>query len=141
MSTKGICPQIALESVLERYGSQLLRFCVACLQDEAAGEEAMGRAFAELCRCAPKIPGSDEERLWVLTALLKACRQTGPNPSPGQKSGLEAGLCGLSLQQRQIFLMRYYLQLGEEEIAAVMHLPKALVRFRLASAQKQLEKN
>ena len=139
METKVICPQMPAEQILNRYGTQMLRFCTACLQSEAAGEEAMVRAFGELCRGTPKAPGSSQERVWVLTALLKACKDRETGRQPEQQDGLLKNLAALSLGQRKLFLMRYYWDAGEEEIAQVLHLPKSFVHCRLAKALKQLE--
>lgn len=141
MKTQVICPQMRPESILNEYGTQMLRFCTACLQSEQAGKEAMNRAFAELCRCAPKAPGEEAERIWLFTALFAACKAQNTARPTLLKEGFAKELAELRPVQRKIFLMRYYMGAGEGEIAAAMHLPKVLVRRCLAVAAEKLSQN
>ena len=82
----------------------------------------------------------DVDEAEIFTALWIESQST-PETSSQQRE-LEENLWGqmkaLSPEQRAAVVMRYYLQLSEQEMAALSAVPTGTIKWRLSSARKKL---
>lgn len=89
-----------------------------------AGRTAGGDAAAELLDRAPDTDVGPEER-----ALVSEMQQA-----------VRIVVRALPVKQRAVLVLRYYLQMGEQEIAQVLGCPSGTVKWRLHAARQKLRR-
>lgn len=64
--------------------------------------------------------------------------ELGQFSDAGRSDSVRSAMSKLSIQQREVIALRYYLDLSEQETAALLRIPPGTVKSRLWSALKQL---
>ena len=125
------------------------------LAQEAAAE-AMARAYQhwEKIRSYDK-PGGWAYRVglnWATSRLRRRQRDRtrqsqmarlnsiDPNEPVVFDPGLQAALLGLEIPQRAVVVLRYFMDLSQDEIAGVLDVPVGTVKSRLFRGRRQLQK-
>lgn len=157
-----------LEPLVRAYQVRAVRTAYLITQDRAGAEdivqEAFLRAFERIAQLRPGNPfGPWFLRIVTNDALKAAMRRQKwaappdhtaldllamrPDPQPGPEDALVAdeqgqqlrtALAGLSPEQRAVVVLRYYLELGEAEIAEWVGVPRGTVKWRLHQARRTL---
>jgi RNA polymerase sigma-70 factor (ECF subfamily) len=140
----------AFEQLVLRRGQQLYRFLAVRLRDEPDALDALQESLTAAWQALPTL--QNRERFWpwlVGIAAHKAAdttRRHVPAAEPTfdlldrDQSVLELfdALGRLPTQFREILLLRYYLQLTEEEAAAALGIRLGTVKSRTARARAAL---
>lgn len=141
-------PTDAVTTLYQDYSLNLIRLAVVMLGDRAAAEDVVQEAFYGLYRrwhtLADTAKALSYVRTSVLngsrTALRRRSRQTYESPDAPAQSAEAAVLIGeehrevlaairrLPGRQREVLVLRYYLDLDEAEIARSMGISRGTVR-------------
>jgi RNA polymerase sigma-70 factor (sigma-E family) len=133
-----------LEEVFESHGRDLVRLARIFTDDRNAAEDLVQEAFIRLYRTAGRVQDRSKIPAYMRSIVLNLCRdhnrrglmslrhqQRGsdldPDPEPDvlvvrseDQSDVIDALLALSDRQRECLVLRYYLDLGEREIAATL---------------------
>lgn len=142
------------ESVFSRDYAAVARMAYLLLDATGEAEEVAQEAFATLLQRWDTI---DNPSGFVRTAVLNRCRDLGrrrsvrrraldrlrpvdaaPGPEAGEHQSLLAALAQLELPQREVVVLRYYLDLSVPEIAVMTGTPAGTVKSRLHRALARL---
>jgi RNA polymerase sigma factor (sigma-70 family) len=140
----------AFEQLVLRRGQQLYRYLLVRLRDEPDALDALQESLTAAWQGLPSL--KDRERFWpwlVGIAAHKAAdtaRGRAPVLDPAidlldsDESALEVGqaLGSLSPQFREVLVLRYFLQLSEEETAEALGVRVGTVKSRSARARAAL---
>ncbi len=139
-----------VERWLRQYGDLALRTAYLLLGDRGEAEDAVQDAFLKAWRARLQLRDPKSERAWLMAIVANAARSqlrrrvaepTDRDPEAGAAdpfSDLElAGelrhaLAALAEEQRQVVIMRVYLDLSVEETAAALGIPAGTVKSRLS---------
>jgi RNA polymerase sigma-70 factor (sigma-E family) len=144
-------PDEAAEAVTRLYQAHLLsltRLAHIMLGDLAAAEDVVQEAFCGLYRRWHHLTDTDKALGYVRSSVLNGCRSAvrhrppadqghEPPPAVSAETTVMAGeerreimraIRGLPPRQREVLVLRYYLDLPEAEIAAVMGIGSSTVR-------------
>lgn len=124
---------------------------------EDAAQEALVRAWRDL----PSLREPDRFDAWLYRVLIRAChdqrrsearetdttthRDRATDAAPdhatafADRDAIEAGLRRLTVDQRTVVVLRYYLQLSHLEIADVAQIPVGTVKSRINRALAALQ--
>jgi RNA polymerase sigma-70 factor, ECF subfamily len=149
----------AFEPIVERYQRPLFNLALRMTgrHDEAldATQNAFVSAYTHLGTFDPK------QRFfsWIYRILKNEClnvlrkrREMGPlpveTPSPGgaadgldrheRQAAIKAALLELTVEYREVILLRHFTELSYEEIASTLGIPMKTVKSRLYSARQRL---
>lgn len=149
----------AFEPIVERYQRPLFNLALRMIgrHDEAldATQNAFVSAYTHLDTFDP------EQRFfsWIYRILKNEClnalrkrREMGPLPvdlpSPGgptdalerheRQAAIKAALLELTIEYREVILLRHFTELSYEEIASTLGIPVKTVKSRLYSARQRL---
>jgi RNA polymerase sigma-70 factor (ECF subfamily) len=157
-------PASALEMMMDRYGTTVLRTAYFYLGDRYLAEDASQEAFLRAYRNWPHFRGKSRVRTWLTRIVINVCRDkmrlkrtSAEEPTdPGELCGAprinveEEALARLDravvLQQvlklpahyHEVLYLYYYLELSTKEIAEATDLPEGTVRARLHRARQLL---
>jgi RNA polymerase sigma factor (sigma-70 family) len=140
----------AFEQLVLRHGQQLYRYLLVRLRDEPDTLDALQESLTAAWQALPSL--KDRERFWpwlVGIAAHKAAdtaRRRAPAGEPAvdlldrDESVLEISqaLGSLPAQFREVLLLRYFLQLTEEETANALGVRIGTVKSRSARARAAL---
>jgi RNA polymerase sigma-70 factor (ECF subfamily) len=123
---------------------------------EDAAQDALVRAWRDL----PSLKDPDRFDAWLYRVLVRAChdqlrraaREGAGSPrrieshdtvpdhatTLGDRDAIESGLRRLTVEQRTVLVLRFYLDLSHAEIAAAVQLPVGTVKSRLSRALSSL---
>lgn len=121
-----------------------------------AAQEALVRAWRDL----PSLREPDHFDAWLYRILIRACHDQRRREARGSRSAtlgdraaesvpdhavasadrdaIEAGLRRLTVEQRTILVLRYYLQLSHPEISVAAQIPVGTVKSRINRALSAL---
>ncbi len=138
----------------------LIRTAVLLVGDEATAEDIVQDVFLRMQDRAPRLDDEAKLLAYVRASVLNGCRmvlrrrrmvwrQTQPHEPPvwSAESAVILGedrravlraLRGLPRRQREAVVLRYYLDLSDEEVAAAMGIRPGTVRSTMARALASL---
>jgi RNA polymerase sigma-70 factor (sigma-E family) len=149
----------AVAALYRHHAVGLIRLAYLMLGDRAGAEDAVQDAFCGLYRHWDRLADRDRALAYVRTAVLNACRSALRRRARGRTletfqpptASAEAAVLGLEERQevmravrrlpgrqREALVLRFYLDLPEQEIARLMGLRPSSVRSATARALKAL---
>jgi RNA polymerase sigma-70 factor (ECF subfamily) len=141
----------AFEQLVLARGPQLHRYLVVRLRDEADALDALQETFTAAWLGLPSLKAATKFWPWVVGIAahkaVDAVRRRIPTTQPDEPSSADetgavevrAALAALPEHFREILLVRYLLQLSEEEAAEALGIRVGTVKSRSARARKALE--
>lgn len=141
--------QAAVTAVYETHALGLTRLAHVMLGDRAAAEDVVQEAFCGLYRHWDRLAGPDKALAYVRSSVLNGCRSVlrrksradiGGTTQPLAASAESAALAGeerrqvmgllrrLPDRQREVLVLRFYLELSDAEIAGQMGIRQSTVR-------------
>lgn len=135
---------------------EILRYCLFHCVNRSEAEDATQDTFLKTVRYGERINGLQNQRAFVYKIARNTCidfarrKREGmlPEELEAEDTGLrnaEANadlillLSHLSLEQRELILLRYQQDLTMREIAQILDIPLRTVQSRLRLAHKELE--
>ena len=142
----------ALAELYAAHRLTLVRAAVLLVRDRGTAEDLVQDAFADMCRRWPTLRDRDLAAAYLRTAVVNRSRSAlrhrgvvdrhgrreGPPPSaPGadtavlatvQRAEVLDALATLSRRQREVLVLRHYLDLSEAEIAASLGIRPGSVK-------------
>src|SRR3989442_8833926 len=132
-----------------------LRLAFSMLGDRAEAEDATQEAITKAWRKLGTLRDHDQARPWFLAIVANQCRsvrrtrwfrtvrmpaffQPTAAPSELDRVDIERALARLSMGDRQILFMQYYLDLPIEEIALSLGISRAAAKGRIYRACHRL---
>jgi len=132
----------------------LIRLAVVMLGDRPAAEDAVQEAFCGLYRRWHSLADPAKALSYARSSVINNCRtvlrrrryQGGPTGDPPGESAEALALIGeehrqvlaairrLPARQREVLVLRFYLDLDEEEIAASMRISRGTVKSTTSRA-------
>lgn len=148
------------ERLVERYQQDVLRTCFLYLRDKTLAEDATQETFLKVYRGLDAFRGESSEKTWILTIAMHVCYdinhsawfrwinlrvtpETLPEraaPAAEGDDALAAAVMQLPRKLREVILLRYYEQLGVNEIAKALHISHSSVSGRLKRGRERLKK-
>ena len=126
------------------------------LRDYALAEDAVQDAFVDAWRSLPGLRDPERFQAWLTTLLIRSCQDSrrrarrrtiemplpstdGPNVADHQATfvvidQIERGLSGLTVDQRTVLVLTYYLDLPIAESASVLGIPTGTMKSRVHRA-------
>lgn len=142
----------ALERLLESVWPDAYRIAYSIVRDRAAAEDAAQVACAAVYRSIATLRSAGAFRVWVyrivareaLSQAKRSAPQTIEAPvqnMPDHESRLDVAqaLDSLAPDLRAAVVLRYYAELTSKEIAGILGVAAATVRFRLMLARRRLK--
>ena len=150
-------PAEAVTALYRAHALGLIRLAVVMLGDRPAAEDAVQEAFCGLYRRWHSLADPAKALTYVRSSVINGCRtvlrrrlrQRGVDPLTGDPPGESAeavALIGeehrqvltamrrLPARQREVLVLRFYLDLDEEEIAASMRISRGTVKSTTSRA-------
>lgn len=136
-------PQVGLADLYRAEQPGLVRLATLLVRDQAVAEELVQEAFV---RVAPKLGQIDAPGAYLRTAVVNLCRGHGrrqavaarhpqrpaadaaPPPLPPDLAPVWLALGDLPDRQRQALVLRFYLDLPDDEIARLLDARPGTVR-------------
>ena len=128
----------------------LIRMAYVLLDDRAAAEDVVHEAFCGLYRRWDRLQDRDSGLYYLRASVLNGCRSalrhravrhktllTAPPPAESAESvvlsgedraEVNAALVRLPRRQREVLVLRFYLELSDEQIARVMGIGQSTIR-------------
>lgn len=150
-----------IEELIDQYGDDIFRLCVAYLGDRQLAEDAFQETFLKAWKAQDRFRGESSERTWLSSIAVNTCRdmlRSGwfrmrrrsqpidqlldlPSDAPEPlDSPVRAAVLGLPGRYREVILLYYDQNMKMNEIASLLHLPANTVSTRLRRARMQLQK-
>ena len=149
-----------ITQLIQKYQIPLKRMCCVWLKDAALAEDATQETFLKVYRGLDAFRGESSEKTWILTIAMHVCYdinhsawfrwinlrvtpETLPERSAPATEGddaLAAAVMQLPRKLREVILLRYYEQLGVNEIAKALHISHSSVSGRLKRGRERLKK-
>lgn len=126
------------------------------LRDYALAEDAVQDCFVDAWRSLPGLRDPERFQAWLTRLLVRSCQDTrrrarrrtvelplfpsdGPDVADHQArfaviDQIERGLQRLTVDERAVLVLTYYLDLPNAEIASVLGIPSGTVKSRLHRA-------
>jgi RNA polymerase sigma-70 factor (sigma-E family) len=144
----------AVTALYEAHALGLIRLAVVMLGDRAAAEDVVQEAFCGLYRRWHRLTDTDKALSYVRSSVINGCRSSlrrrriapGRHWEPPGESAESAALVSeehrrlllalrqLPSRQREALVLRFYLDLGEEEIATSMRVTRGTVKSTTSRA-------
>jgi RNA polymerase sigma-70 factor (sigma-E family) len=139
----------------------LIRLAVIMLGDRSAAEDVVQEAFYGLYRRWGALSDTANALTYVRSSVLNGCRTvlrrrarplepaTGAPPAESAESAVLIGeehrqvlaaIRHLPDRQREALVLRFYLDLGEEDIARSMRISRGTVKSTISRALRALER-
>ncbi|ALS28192.1 subunit sigma of RNA polymerase [Paenibacillus sp. 32O-W] len=156
-------PSLALERMMNEYGSSVLRTAYFYLGDRHLAEDISQEVFLRAYRNWTSFRGDSSVKTWLTAIAINACRDklglkmtreqpTDPVLMPGaalrsvEEEALERldqttilkYIVKLPAHYHEVIYLYYYLDLGTREIAEATGAPEGTVRGRLHRARELL---
>ena len=141
------------EAVVQLYGahySRLVRLATLLVRDQGVAEEVVQDCFVAMHGRWGRLRDPDKAAAYLRAAVVNRCRSTlrrravaarhepaqaGMHPSAEDsavdrehRAELLAALAGLSQRQREVLVLRYYLDLSEADIADTLRISRGAVK-------------
>ena len=144
----------AVTALYQAHALGLIRLAVVMLSDRAAAEDVVQEAFCGLYRRWNQLSDTDKALSYVRSSVINGCRSALRKRrlplrlrwEPAGESAESAVLISeehqevlaamrrLPVRQREAVVLRFYLDLGEEEIAASMRVTRGTVKSTTSRA-------
>jgi RNA polymerase sigma-70 factor (ECF subfamily) len=141
----------AFERLIRPELSSAYRLAGYLIGDASAAEDAAGEAVLRAWQAFPRLREESQFRAWFGRIVANVCNDQmrrrrivafapldGPEPEPADpfrsalnRVALGRALATLSPEQRAVVVLRYLLDLTNEEIADRLHIPNGTVKSRL----------
>lgn len=156
-------PSLALEMMMDRYGTMVLRTAFFYLNDRYLAEDISQEVFLRAYRHWTKFRGESNVKTWLTRITVNACRDklglkmsterpTDPvlldlnRTRSVEEEALERlnkteilqHILRLPLAYQEVLYLYYYLDLTTKEIAGAVEVPEGTVRGRLHRAREML---
>jgi RNA polymerase sigma-70 factor, ECF subfamily len=149
----------AFEPLVERYQRPLFNLAFRMLGSYDAAVDATQNAFIKAYQHLDSFDSTKRFFSWIYRILKNEClnvlrdrRPLEPLPpdlrasgSPGddlerreRRAAVQAALRELTVEHREVILLRHFTELSYEEIAAALDIPVKTVRARLYTARRRL---
>lgn len=146
---------IAFAELCTRWERPLYRFLHRCGSGDDA-DDLFQETWMRVVRSASRFDPERRFSTWLFQIAVNLCRDwhrrsvpavaheqpEGASPADSQRveAGIDAGrlLARLSESQREVLILRYYHDLPESEIAAILDCPKGTVKSRIHNALARL---
>lgn len=158
----------AVELLVRHYQDYVYRLCFLVMRNEQDAEDMAQEALIRACRALPRyeIREGISFEAWLYRIAVNCCRSrlrrkwyqalpwssvryedaASPDDRPErrvlqeeQRNEVLAAINSLTERHRLVVILRYYADLSNEEIAAVLNIPSGTVRSRLHTARQHLK--
>ena len=149
-----------VEELIDRYGDDILRLCIAYLGDRGMAEDAFQETFLKAWRSRDAFRGESSEKTWLCTIAVNTCRDQLRSrwfrmwrksqpiesllnltaPQKADETPLLEAVFSLPGMYREVILLYYEQDMTPREIADMLHLSANTVSTRLRRARRRLEK-
>lgn len=143
--------RLAFDELVGPLVSQAFRLAYGMLHDRTSSEDAVQEAAVRAWRRLSNLRPGSPIRPWFLAIVANQCRTTlrsrwwavirleqieTPGPSGfedriARGADLRAALRKLATEQREVLVLRYYLDLPIEEVASITGVPVGTVKSRI----------
>jgi RNA polymerase sigma-70 factor (sigma-E family) len=151
----GLAPDQAVTALYQAHALGLIRLAVVMLGDRPAAEDVVQEAFCGLYRRWHALSDTGKALSYVRSSVINGCRSVlrrrvrasaGPAGDQPVESAEAAALVSeehrqvltairrLPDRQREVLVLRFYLDLGEAEIAASMQVSRGTVKSTTSRA-------
>ena len=151
--------EAAIEALYQRQAPGLIRLAYVMLGDRPAAEDVVQEAFCGLYRHWENLIGPDRALPYVRSAVLNGCRSALRRqavrrtlvmfqpPAPSAEASVLTGeerqevmqaVRRLPARQREVLVLRFYLDLPDDEIAKLMNIQPSTVRSAAARGLETL---
>ena len=147
-------PADAVTALYRAHALGLIRLAVVMLGDRPAAEDAVQEAFCGLYRRWHSLSDPGKALSYVRSSVINNCRTAlrrrrrqggAPGDRPGESAEAMAligeehrqvltAIRRLPARQREVLVLRFYLDLNEEEIAASMRISRGTVKSTTSRA-------
>ena len=152
-----------LQMLMESHGERLLRSAFLLCGNESDAQDLTQETFLQALRSVDRFRGESAVYTWLHGILLNLSRRRfrdrnrllfgedrvlGESVQPKQADNIDSSYCaerlakaiqGLSLEHREVVVLRYYGDLKINEIADQIGVSKGTVKSRLHYAVRRLE--
>ena len=153
--------RVKIEELIDQYGDDIFRLCIAYLGDRQLAEDAFQETFLKAWKAQERFRGESSERTWLSSIAVNTCRdmlRSGwfrmrrrsqpidqlldpPSDTPEPlDSPVRTAVLNLPGRYREVILLYYDQNMKTNEIASLLHLPANTVSTRLRRARMQLKK-
>lgn len=152
----------AVEDLYRAHAPGLARFALVLLGDKIAAEDVVQEAFLNLYRRWDSLADHGNMVGYLRTAVLNGCRSAQraqararllrvPHDRPAwsaesavidgeDRRALAAAVARLPRRQREVLVLKYYLELSEQEIASLLRISRGTVSSTGARALAKLSR-
>ncbi len=150
--------ETAFERLVERYHRPLYRAAVRLLDDREEARDATQTAFLKAFQALATCDSTRRFFTWLYRILINEClntrrarRPAAPLPetaaAPTVPDGVEVAelrrlvrgaIRQLPAAQRDVIILRHFVELSYEEVAVALGIPEKTVKSRLFSARQRL---
>ena len=148
-----------LTDMMNRYGTDIKRFCLLQLRDAGQAEDAAQDVFIKAWRALSTFRGDSSEKTWLIRIAANTCRdyqRTGwfrfmdrritpedmerGTPFVFPDDSLSKAIAALPTLLRQTVSLRYFEELSIREMAQVLHVSEATAKRRVRKANTLLKR-
>lgn len=150
-----------IEELIDLYGDEIFRLCIAYLGDRQLAEDAFQETFLKAWKNADRFRGESSVRTWLASIAVNTCRdllrsgwfrlrrkskpieelaQLPAASAMPEESPVRTAVLSLPGMYREIILLYYDQNMKTKEIASLLHLSQNTVSTRLRRARKLLAK-
>ena len=151
-----------IEQLIDLYGDDILRLCIAYLGDRQLAEDAFQETFVKAWKSLPGFRGDSGEKTWLCRIAVNTCRDvlrtgwwrmwkksapidaladlTDADHIPTEPSPVRDAVLSLPGKYREVIVLYYNQNLNAREIAELLHLSVNSVTTRLRRARALLAK-
>ena len=150
-----------IEELIDLYGDEIFRLCIAYLGDRQLAEDAFQETFLKVWKNADRFRGESSVRTWFASIAVNTCRdllrsgwfrlrrkskhieelaQLPAASAMPEESPVRTAVLSLPGMYREIILLYYDQNMKLKEIASLLHLSQNTVSTRLRRARKLLAK-
>ena len=143
-----------LESLMDAYGTSLLRMCTVYLRDASLAQDAVQDTFLKAYRNMDSFRKACSEKTWLMRIAVHTCRDYQRSAwfrHTDQRKSIEElperqapdafwdhtvldEISRLPKRYREVILLRYYQGMKIREVAQVLHVSESAVKQRCSKA-------
>lgn len=153
---------LQIEQLIDLYGDDILRLCIAYLGDRQLAEDAFQDTFVKAWKHLGDFRGDSSEKTWLCHIAVNTCRdmlrtgwwrmwkKSAPFDAladwadsahiPTEPSPVRDAVLALPGRYREVVVLYYGQNLNAREIAQLLHMSVNSVTTRLRRARALLEK-
>lgn len=153
--------RLKIEELIDLYGDEILRLCLAYLGDRQLAEDAFQETFLKVWKAMDGFRGDSSAKTWIASIAVNTCRDmlragwfrmrrksqpietllnlSADAPLP-EDTPVRTAVLGLPGKYREVILLYYDQNMKLKDIARLLRLPQNTVSTRLRRARKQLAK-